>query len=246
MKPGDEPILFVALDEMDPKKVREKADSVAGEGNFGYKLNLDFLLLAPDRDVAVEHYDTIQYVIGLGKPVFFDCKMDLGKSRMKNMTASAGKHGAVFTNLYCRTGVSSMEKVMETAREYGVQILGLTVKTHETDEQCQKTRGRSLAEEVKITSGMAQEARLDGVILPGTMLSVVRDSDLLKAVPAMRPEWYEDKKANDQAQISTPYDAVKNGADICIAGSPVLKSQYKPREALEKIMDEMNEAYANR
>ena len=82
--------------------------------------------------------------------------------------------------------------------------------------------------------------------MPGTQLHVVRDLDLLKAVPGIRSDWFEDPKANDQAQIVTPYDAVRDGADILVAGSPVFTSQFLPREALEKILGEMDAAYRNR
>ncbi len=239
MKPGDQPLLMVALDDGEREKVPEKAVAVAGEGNIGYKLNLDFFI--PTDEAAFD------YVLGLGKPVFVDLKMWNGKRTMKAvMGYIAGKEGVKFSNAYCHGGVKFLKDVKEVTEANGTQLLGLTVLTHYTDEDCQRMYGRDVAGSVAMLASIGQEADVDGLILPGTTLHVVRDLDKLKTVPGIRPKWYEKQKDNAQEQIVTPYDAVRDGADITVAGSPVFKSKFTPREALEKILSEMDEAYRSR
>ena len=65
----------------------------------------------------------------------------------------------------------------------GTQLLGLTVLTHYTDEDCQRMYGRDVAGSVKMLADIGQEAGVDGLVLPGTTLHVVKDMNVLKSTP---------------------------------------------------------------
>ena len=244
MRVGDEPILFVALDDTDKGKVIKKAEAVAGEGNFGYKINLDFFF-PPSYETA----DAYKTIVGFGKPLFIDLKIWNGKRTMHSVAKSlldyTGGDQIKFINAHCQAGEKFLQKMKEATADRA-QLLGVTVLTHYTDEDCQRMYGRNLADSVRMLAEIGQRGGVDGFILPGTALLIVEDMGLLKLNPGIRPAWYKDKKANAQEQTVTPAEAIHGGADILVAGSPIFKSQYRPREALEKILGEMNEAYAGR
>jgi orotidine-5'-phosphate decarboxylase len=84
---------------------------------------------------------------------------------------------------------------------------------------------------------MAVDSGAQGIIVPGTQLDMVKDLEVPKLCPAIRPTWYEDKKANDQEQPVTPEEAAKGGARYLVVGSPVTKSE-NPVQALERILQE--------
>jgi len=62
-------------------------------------------------------------------------------------------------------------------------------------------------------------------------------------VPGIRPEWAADPQ--DQARIATPYEAILAGADYLVIGRPIREAP-KPREAVKKILEEMERAFEER
>jgi len=68
------------------------------------------------------------------------------------------------------------------------------------------------------------------------MLHAIKHINTTKVVPGVRPDWYKDNRHEEEV---TPKDAVENGADILVVGSPIMKSGA-PASALEKILLEMS------
>ena len=82
----------------------------------------------------------------------------------------------------------------------------------------------------------AVELGCDGVILPGTELESISDLKTIKAIPGIRPLWYQDKR---HLREITPKEAKEKGADIIVCGSPIMKSE-NPVEAMQKILEEIS------
>lgn len=106
---------------------------------------------------------------------------------------------------------------------------------------CQKWYKRTVREAVADFSRYAIEAGCHGVIVPGTMLDVVKDLKTIKMATGVRPEWYKDDRHQQEA---TPAQVANGGADYAVCGSPILKQPTKEEKimALRKVIQEMRQA----
>lgn len=232
--------LFVALDSESQGKNIEDAQYLAKKvrGNYGFKINLDSV--ADFSSSALKPYSLVRSVQETGKPIFVDMKMWNGGRTMSKIAKQCAVFlGVDIINMYPHAGKKFYEKVLSELEGEKTRLFGLTILTHYTDEDTQKLYGRNLRDTVRMFTEMNVEYGAHGVILPGTALDDVRDIAIPKLVPAVRPLWYEDKKANAQEQTVTPEEAFEKGAEIVVCGSPIFKSR-NPLEALERILAENN------
>jgi len=227
------PFLFVAPDDLSTEEEKTLATlkklAAQEDWEFGIKLNLDYLL---NRTKSLEK--TISKIRTLKRPIFADIKMFNGTRTMKSVFQTLVDLEVEYVNVYALAD-DLLPKAIEITEGTKTKVLGLTVLTHFDDDYCQRHFKRSLEETVRHFSEVAIEAGCHGIILPGTTLSVVSDIDTIKVVPGVRPNWYKDDRHKEEV---TPKNAVENGANILVAGSPVMKSAT-PILSLEKILREM-------
>lgn len=232
--------LFVGLDYEDPSKVADFAEELAevDRDDFGFKLNLDFFFSCLIGDLYGNNGPLIR-IADLGKPIFADLKMWNGRRTMESVVSSLSFVGTAYTNVYAHAGEDFLKEVVEVAGETGdMKVLGLTVLTHYTDQDCQRIYGRSLRDSVRTLAETVHKGGCQGVILPGTSLDIVADLPLEKMVPAVRPKWYGLTGDNYQEQEIYIGDAIKAGADLTVCSSPIRKSKNR-KEALVRTLDEM-------
>lgn len=228
------PKLFVALDDSQLHEVLIRASKIADvEGDFGFKVNLDAMF-------ADEAVDALACVQAFGKPVFADLKMYNGARTMTEMVKVVASAGAVMTNIFAGNAAKLLEKTAEAAEETGIFLFGIGPLTHMTPEDCHGVYGCSFEEATIRLGERAAQAGMSGYICPGTMNAEASELGLSILNPAVRPTWFEDKKANYQEQTVTPTEAFATGASIVVCGSPIFKSP-DPAEALARILQEINE-----
>ncbi len=238
------PLVYVALDYNTQREnivfAEELEEKVSKEG-YGFKINLDSVLGNFEPGNLTPNCMT-KIIQSFEKPVFVDLKMWNGGRTMQNITKGCADLGVDIINMYVHAGENFFKKVLEKLEGTETKLFGLTVLTHYTDEDTQKLYGCSFTEAVAKFARLADNYKAEGIIVPGTQLNTVkRFTKLKKLVPAIRPEWYEDKKDNAQEQIVTPTEAVEGGADYLVIGSPIRNSP-DPAEALEKILEEVENA----
>lgn len=226
------PLLLVALDNLASNERKTFAivkELAATEGNFGFKLNLDYLLNREKGLISI-----IREFKKLNRPIFADIKMWNGTRTMKSVFQTFVDLEVDYVNAYALAD-QLLPKAIEITEGTGTKVLGLTVLTHFDDAYCQKHFKRSLPETVLHFSEIAIEAGCHGIILPGTTLNVVKHIKTIKAVPGIRPKWFSDQRHEEEIE---PCEAISNGADIIIPGSPIMKSDY-PVMALKRMLDEI-------
>jgi orotidine-5'-phosphate decarboxylase len=231
-----QPKLYLALDTPDPHKAWQMARMVHGvEGDYGFKLNLDELLL---NDAV---HQVARFKEEFGRPIFTDTKTWNGARTMAEVAVGLGRAGSSLVNIYAQSGVKFMRRVMGAVQDSDVEIdvFALGVLTHYTEADCQRLYRRTLSATVRLFARDAAEAGADGYIQPGTVLHRTKWLEVKKLVPAVRPLWYGDTKANLQEQTVTPEQAFAGGADIVVCGSPVFKSE-EPAEALHRLLEEID------
>jgi len=232
--------LFVALDSESQRKNIENAQYLAEnvQGDYGFKINLDSV--ADFSSSALKPYSLVRSVQETKKPVFVDMKMWNGGRTMSKIAKQCAVFlGVDIINMYPHVGKKFYERVLSELEGSKTRLFGLTILTHYTDADTQRLYGKNLRDIVRMFTEMNVEYGAHGIILPGTALDVVKDIDIPKLVPAVRPTWYGDKKANEQEQTVTPEEAFENGAEIVVCGSPIFKSD-NPSLALERILIENN------
>lgn len=225
------PFLYVALDYDTPEKALSMAEKLNEvEGNFGYKLNGDLLLKYG--------LDTVDRFQKFERPIFADLKLWKGRGTMGAVLDVLMEKGVEHTNVYAHAGQEYLTSLTEKTEENKISLLALTILTHYDERYCQKVHGKSLAGTVRTLGEEAKKSGCDGLVLPPTCLGEVEDLNMENLTPGIRPNWYLEKHDNNQKQVSTPSEAVNNGSDILVMGSPIRKDE-KPRKALRKTLEEM-------
>lgn len=230
------PFVYVALDYDDQQKninlARDLSREVSSD-RFGFKINLDAVLnFSPDAFTSRKMIEDIKGA--LGKPVFVDLKMWNGGRTMENIAKGCADLNVDMINVYAHAGADFLDRVHDACGQ--TSLFGVTVLTHYTDEDTQHLYGKNLRESVRMLARHAYK-HVDGLIVPGTQLDVVRSLNVKKLCPGIRPDWFVDKHANSQEQVVTPAYAAEHGADYIVVGSPILKSP-DPAKALRKIIEE--------
>lgn len=223
------PLLFVALDDLGDKeqetlKAVRELDQVPG--NFGYKINLDCLMAEGVRATIRK--------LPASRPIFADTKTWNGKRTVTDLAKMLVEAGVDYFNVWVQADnqLSGAVKATEGSK---VRVLGVTVLTHYSDDWCRMYFRRSLEETVVFLTQRAKDLGLHGVILPGTCLPAVRDSDRIKTVPGIRMEDFRDDRHKQEV---TPEFAAQNGADIVVCGSPIMKVSDKAN-ALRQVLSRL-------
>lgn len=226
-----EPELFIALDglrEAESETIGIAKSLAEVNGDFGFKINLDYLLYK-----GVE--DAIRNIQQFGRSVFADIKMWNGTRTMISVVEDLVGLGVDYLNVYALAD-TLIPKMVRVTRGTKTKVLGVTVLTHFDDGYCRKHFLRPLVSTVEHFAKVAVEAGCDGVILPGTTLSVIEHLDTIKTVPGIRFPWYQDDRHEEEVDALT---AIKGGAKILVCGSPITKSDDKVA-ALNRVLAEMN------
>ena len=70
------------------------------------------------------------------------------------------------------------------------------------------------------------------------MIREISGDEFLIVTPGIRPKF---ASANDQKRITTPKEAINNGATLLVIGRPITQAE-NPRYAAELINEEIREA----
>ena len=181
-----------------------------------------------------------------GKRIFMDLKLfDIGA------TIEAAVRGLAQYDLDFLT-VHGDPHVVRAAREgvgdKGLKILAVTVLTSldraDLDESC--IRDGAVPDLVLERAARAFEAGADGVIASAQEAAALRAlpeaAGRLIVTPGIRPAGGD---LGDQKRITTPAQAISDGADHIVVGRPVWKAA-DPRAAAEAILAEMSAPQAQR
>lgn len=224
------PLLFVALDDLGDKeqetlKAVQELDQVPG--SFGYKINLDCLIAEGIRATIRKLPDS--------RPIFADTKTWNGKRTMTDLAKMLVAAGVDYFNVWVQAD-DQLAGAVQATEGSKTKILGVTVLTHYSDDWCRMYFRRSLEETVVFLTQRAKDFGLHGVVLPGTCLPVVKDSDRIKTVPGIRMEDFKDDRHKQEV---TPEFAAQNRADIVVCGSPIMKVSDKAG-ALRQVLSRLS------
>jgi len=189
-----------------------------------------------------------------GANVFLDLKYHDIPNTVVNSAKVATKMGVYMFDVHSLGGFNMMKAVTEQVREEAEKnnlrkpfILAITVLTSMSEEDLKSDLlvNVSLTDYITHLASRAQRAGLDGVVCSPKEIKLIRKAcgdDFVIVTPGIRPSWSVTK--DDQKRITTPKEAIKNGANYIVVGRPILKADDPERAAaklLEEIQDEGND-----
>ncbi len=177
--------------------------------------------------------------------IFLDLKLHDIPATMRGALRSAARHGVRFVTVHCQEG-EVLSKTTEELSSAGLEILAVSVLTSLSGNDLQALgiqEGLTLSRLAVQRAVFAKEAGCAGVVCSGKEVSAIRQAvgdGLHLVVPGIRPEWSRLDK-DDQSRITTPTEAIRDGADYLVVGRPIRKAT-DPKEAARKILDEIASA----
>jgi len=207
--------------------------SKLGETVSFYKIGLGMLTgggLALADELKQEH----------GKRIFLDLKLfDIGAT-IEAAVKGIAKYDLDFLTVHGDPTVVKAAK--EGAAGSKLKILAVTILTSLDREDLTNNLYKSgnISDLVLERAEKAFHAGADGVIASPLESKSIRNlnsaSDKIIVTPGVRPEGSD---LGDQKRVSSPNDAIKNGANHIVVGRPIIKSS-NPKRAAKDILNEIN------
>ena len=221
--------IIVALDVPDAQEARRIIDACGPSVSF-YKVGMELY--------AAEGIAFVRELAASGKDVFLDMKFYDIPETVKRATAQVARSGVKLLTVH------GSKAVMEAAREgrggSPLRILGVTVLTS-FDESDLADLGYPCppAELVRLRVRKGIEAGIDGFVCSPLEVGEVRAAvgpDSILVTPGVRSPGTD---AGDQKRVSTPAEAVANGATYLVIGREITRAP-DPAAAARRILADLN------
>lgn len=230
-----------------------------------------FPLDLPDLDEAIEYAELLKDDVGVFKiglqlfvksgpraigavkertdaAIFLDMKFHDIPETVKGAIRSASALGVEFVTVHTEGGSSLLKAVVEGS-EGKTKVLGVTVLTSLSKDDLVEAgfdpKFKDPTELVVARARLAKAAGCSGIVCSGLEAGLVKKElgkDFLVVTPGIRPK---DSPPDDQKRLSTPYEAVYNGADYIVVGRPI-RNAPDPRKAASLIAEEIERALKDR
>ncbi|MBI5969695.1 MAG: orotidine-5'-phosphate decarboxylase [Deltaproteobacteria bacterium] len=179
-----------------------------------------------------------------GAKIFLDLKFHDIPATIAGALRSAAALKADFATVHCEGGRSLSEAAKEAASA-GVNVLGVTVLTSLTPQDLIDSgidpEYKNPLDLVLHRALLARMTGFAGVVCSGFEAKAVREKfpdDFLIITPGIR---LESDSQDDQARVSTPYEAISNGADYIVVGRPI-RNAPDPVKAAQAIASDVERA----
>ncbi len=190
----------------------------------------------------------LQFLADRGVNYFLDLKFHDIPTTVAGALAGLRK-GAKLATVHVEQS-RKMLKAHISAIRNGVKVLGVTVLTNLGPDDLEALGitpeyAKDPTKLVLLRARLAKEAGCDGVVCAGTEARAVKEAfgkDFLVVCPAIRPRWAA-VPGDDQRRITTPYEAIRAGADFIVVGRPIRLADNL-REAARRVVAEIAEALA--
>lgn len=230
--------LIVALDVDNRNKALQLAEALKKEVKF-FKVGLE--LFSACGPAIVDDLNKKSF------RVFLDLKFHDIPNTVAGAARAVTKLGAAIFNVHALGGYDMMEQAAKSAAAQAKEsqvdkpaVLAVTILTSMDEDGLKRIGiGGTVSDAVIKLARMAKEAGLDGVVASPKEAGLIRNAlggDFVIVTPGVRPAWADPA---DQKRISTPAEAVKNGADFIVVGRPITAAK-DPVEAVRRILKEMD------
>jgi orotidine-5'-phosphate decarboxylase len=225
--------LIVALDFDTIKDAKALVEKLGDEVDF-YKVGLGLQLDGGDEFAT--------WLKKNGKRVFLDYKYYDIQETIRRAVAKAADFGVDFLTVHGVSGI--LESAVKGRGNSKLKILCVTVLT---SMDAQDLEEMGFPDSVTVQDLVVHRARnaikagIDGVIASAQEAEKLKSEfvdKLMIVTPGIRPDW---SSKDDQKRTSTPFDAIRAGADYLVIGRPITNA-VDPVVAAHKTITEMAEA----
>jgi len=193
--------------------------------------------------------EAVRKIGALGQGVFLDLKYhDIPNTVAGAVSAACRLLKVRLLNIHTTGGLAMMRAGAEAIAKAGSRgtrpkLIGVTILTSLDREALRQVGiGGAPASRVVSLARLAKRAGLDGVVASPQEVRQIRRAcgrDFLIVVPGVRPATASaGVRADDQARVATPYEAIRAGADYLVVGRPITAAP-DPRAAAQAIVQEI-------
>jgi orotidine-5'-phosphate decarboxylase len=222
--------IIVALDVPTKKDALQLVEQLREQISF-FKIGLQLY--------TSEGPEIVRAVLATGAKVFLDLKLHDIPNTVARAVESAATLGVQMLTIHL-SGGSDMIRAATAARTNNVLILGVSVLTSATEQTLREIGiPGKVDRQVLRLAKLGVEAKIDGIVASPHEIKALRaefGNKIKIIVQGIRPLW---AKPGDQKRFMTPSQAIEAGADYIGIGRPIT-ADPKPREAVEKILGELN------
>lgn len=225
--------IFVALDTPDIDLAVFLAEKLRGHVG-GVKLGMEFYYANGPEGA--------RRVTEVGMPLFLDLKFHDIPNTVAGAVRSTLALKPAILNVHAQGGPAMMQAAAQALDGAGNEkplLIAVTVLTSLGDEDLEAVGVNDGAEnQVVRLARLTQSCGLGGVVCSPREITAIREacgSDFKLVVPGIRPKW---AAAGDQKRITTPAQAIRDGADYIVIGRPITGAG-DPVDAARRIADEL-------
>ncbi len=184
----------------------------------------------------------VTQVSALDKNVFLDLKLyDIGETVKRATFRICSSNSVQFLTVHGSRAV--MQAAVEGRGNTSVKLLAVTVLTSfDQDDLADLGYSVPVSDLVALRVRKAVESGMDGIVCSPIDVANVRQiggPDLKLVTPGVRSPG---ASQGDQKRVSTPAEAIRNGADFLVVGRQVTRAS-NPRAAYEAILEELSETH---
>ena len=205
---------------------------------------------------TAEGPNAVKRIAKLVEGIFLDLKFcDIPNTVSGAVKSAAALPGVRMLTLHATGGLPMLQAARAALKgmKRPPMLLAVTVLTSLDAAELERIGLRGpFSERVAALAELARLAEMDGIVAPATELQPLRNSaarNLKIVVPGIRPAKNETPAVNaavaarrdDQAQIATPANAIRWGADYLVVGRPITAAP-DPVAAFDSIAREIESA----
>jgi orotidine-5'-phosphate decarboxylase len=222
--------IFVALDTGDINQALNIAKEIKNYIS-GVKLGLEFF--TKNGRKGIETFSKLNI------PIFLDLKFfDIKNTVIKAIKTLDGLP-INYLSIHLLNGKDTLIEAKKTVNSFTnpIRLLGVTVLTSFSDENLKEVGiNNSSLNQVSLLADLAKISKIDGIVCASNEIKTIKNisSNFEIFVPGVRLKENDD----DQKRISTPLQAIKNGADFLVIGRPITKGD--PLKNIKEIINSLN------
>ena len=173
-----------------------------------------------------------------GLPIFLDLKLYDIPNTVRKTLSNILSLEPEFTTVHISGGSEMLNECVKLKDELGssTNLIGVTMLTSFNNELMHEIGlQKTVSENVKNLSGLAQKCKLDGVVcspLEIDMIKTIYGNKLKLIVRGIRENT---NNSNDQKRTLSAKEAINAGADIIVVGRPIVESD-SPADAAASIL----------
>ena len=215
--------LIVALDVNSFEKAKKLIDKLSPYVNV-FKVGSELFVSSGLK--------IIKYLNKKRKKIFLDLKFYDIPNTVEKAVLTCAKNNIFILTVHATGGFDMLKKASRALKKMKKKplLLGVTVLTSK--------KTANTAREVLNLAKLAKKSGLNGIICSPKETKQIKKSlgkKFLVVNPGIRPSW---SKKDDQKRITTPKEALENGADFIVVGRPIVKAKNSIK-ATKMILSEM-------